>query len=120
MNYIIDLFEYSFITKSRIQTNKQKKDNYYYSRQLVSFVEGGTDKELVVIEQHVPEFLKVVEYIWNLKPQILQHLQTDNPPKQTSNYREEVHHEKNSSFSMETSQMSTFLIREAGVEKEEY
>ena len=119
LNYIIDLFEYSFITKSRIQTNKPKKDNYYYSRQLVSFVEGGTDKELVVIEQHVSEFLKVVEYIWNLKPQILQHLQTDNPPKQTNNYREEVHHEKNSSFTIEQSQMSTFMMREAGVEKEE-
>ena len=117
LNYIIDLYEYSFITKSRIQTNKSKKDDY--PRQLVSFVEGGTDKELVVIEQHVSEFLKVVEYIWNLKPQILQHLQTDNPPKQTNNYREEVHHEKNSSFTIEQSQMSTFMMREAGVEKEE-
>ena len=56
LNYIIDLYEYSFITKSRIQTNKSK-NNYYTSRQLVSFVEGGTDKELVVIEQHVSEFL---------------------------------------------------------------
>ena len=119
LNYIIDLYEYSFITKSRIQSNKSKNNNYYNSRQLVSFVEGGTDKELVVIEQHVSEFLKVVEYIWNLKPQVLQHLQTDNPPKQTNNYREEVHHEKNSSFTMETSQMSTFLMRETGIEKEE-
>ena len=119
LNYIIDLYEYSFITKSRIQSNKPKNNNYYNSRQLVSFVEGGTDKELVVIEQHVLEFLKVVEYIWNLKPQVLQHLQTDNPPKQTNNYREEVHHEKNSSFTMETSQMSTFLMRETGIEKEE-
>ena len=117
LNYIIDLYEYSFITQSRIQTNKQK--NKYNKRQLISFVEGGTDKELVVIEQHVSEFLKVVEYIWNLKPQILQHLQTDNPPKQTNNYREEIHHEKNSSFNMEQSQMSTFLIRETGIEKEE-
>ena len=117
LNYIIDLFEYSFITKSRIQINKPKKDNY--SRQLISFVEGGTDKELVVIEQQVSEFLKVVEYIWNLKPQILQHLQTDNPPKQTNNYREEVHHEKNSSFTIEQSQMNTFMMREAGIEKEE-
>ena len=119
LNYIIDLFEYSFITKSRIQINKSKKDNYYYARQLVSFVEGGTDKELIVIEQHVSEFLKVVEYIWNLKPQILQNLQADNPPKQTNNYREEVHNEKNSSFTIEQSQMSTFIMREAGVEKEE-
>ena len=119
LNYIIDLYEYSFITKNRIQTNKPK-NKYYNSQQLIAFVEGDTDKELVVIEQNVNEFLKVVEYIWNLKPQVLQQLQTDNPPKQTNNYREEVHHEKNSSFSMETSQMSTFLIREAGVEKEEY
>ena len=118
LNYIIDLYEYSFITKSRIQTNKSK-NKLYNSRQLVAFVEGGTDKELIVIEQHISEFLKVVEYIWNLKPQVLQHLQTDNPPKQTNNYREEVHHEKNSSFSMETSQMSTFLMRETGIEKEE-
>ena len=49
----------------------------------------------------------------------MQHLQTDNPPKQTNNYREEVHHEKNSSFTIEQSQMSTFMMREAGVEKEE-
>ena len=118
LNYIIDLYEYSFITKSRIQINKPK-NKYYNSRQLVDFVQGGADKELVVIEQHVTEFLKVVEYIWNLKPQVLQHLQTDNPPKQTNNYREEIHHEKNSSFNMEQSQMSTFLMRETGIEKEE-
>ena len=118
LNYIIDLYEYSFITKSRIQINKPK-NKYYNSRQLVDFVQGGADKELVVIEQHVNEFLKVVEYIWSLKPQVLQHLQTDNPPKQTNNYREEVHHEKNSSFNMEQSQMSTFLMRETGIEKEE-
>ena len=86
LNYIIDIYEYSFITKTRIQTNKSK-NKYYNSQELIAFVEGGTDKELVVIKQNVNEFLNVVEYIWNLKPQVLQQLQTDNPPKQTNNYR---------------------------------
>ena len=115
LNYIIDLFEYSFITKSRIQVKKKKENEH----QLIAFVKGGNDKELIVIEQHVNEFLKVVEYIWNLKPQVLQQLQNDNPPKQAINYREEVHHEKNSSFTAEQSHMSTFLMRETGIEKEE-
>ena len=119
LNYIIDLYEYSFITKARLQTNKNKKDKNYNIRQLINFVEGGDDKELIVIEQHVTQFLKVVEYIWNLPTHILQHLQTDNPPKPTINYREEIHHEKNLSFTMEQSQMSTFLIKETGIEREE-
>ena len=85
LNYIIDLYEYSFITKARLQTNKNKKDKNYNIRQLINFVEGGDDKELIVIEQHVTQFLKVVEYIWNLPTHILQHLQTDNPPKPTIN-----------------------------------
>ena len=83
LNYIIDLYEYSFITKTRIQINKSK-NKYYNSQQLIAFAEGDTDKELVVIEQNVNEFLKVVEYIWNLKPH--------------NNYREEVHRKKNSSY----------------------
>ena len=119
LNYIIDLYEYSFITKARLQTNKSKKDKNYNIHQLINFVEGGNDKELIVIEQHVTQFLKVVEYIWNLPNHILQNLQIDNPPKPTINYREEVHHGKNLSFTMEQSQMSTFLIRETGIEKEE-
>ena len=54
--------EYSFITKTHIRTNKSK-NKYYNSQQLIAFVEGDTDKELVIIEQNVNEFLKVVEYI---------------------------------------------------------
>ena len=119
LNYIIDLYEYSFITKARLQSNKTKKDKNFNIHQLINFVQGEKDKELIVIEQHVTEFLKVVEYIWNLPNHILQQLQVDNPPKPTINYREEVHHEKNLSFTMEKSQMSTFLIRETGIEKEE-
>ena len=121
LNYIIDLYEYSFITKARLQTNKNKNNKNYNIHQLINFVQGEKDKELIVIEQHVKEFLKVVEYIWNLPEQILQHLQNDNdnPSKQSINYREEVHHEKNLSFTLDKSQMSTFLIRETGIEKEE-
>ena len=121
LNYIIDLYEYSFITKARLQTNKNKNNKNYNIHQLINFVQGEKDKELIVIEQHVTEFLKVVEYIWNLPAQTLQHLQNDNdnPSKQSTNYREEVHHEKNLSFTLDKSQMSTFLIRETGIEKEE-
>ena len=121
LNYIIDLYEYSFITKARLQTNKNKNNKNYNIHQLINFVQGEKDKELIVIEQHVNEFLKVVEYIWNLPAQTLQHLQNDNdnPSKQSTNYREEVHHEKNLSFTLDKSQMSTFLIRETGIEKEE-
>ena len=119
LNYIIDLYEYSFITKARLQSNKTKKDKNFNIHQLINFVQGEKDKELIVIEQHVTEFLKVVEYIWNLPTHILQQLHEDNPPKPSNNNREEVHHEKNLSFTMEKSQMSTFLIRETGIEKEE-
>ena len=119
LNYIIDLYEYSFITKARLQKNKANKDKNYNIHQLINFVECGDDKELIVIEQHVTEFLKVVEYVWNLSDDILQTLQKDNPPKITSNNREEINHEKNISFTMEQSQMSTFIVKDAGTEKEE-
>ena len=119
LNYIIDLYEYSFITKARLQKNKTNKDKNYNIHQLINFVECGDDKELIVIEQHVTEFLKVVEYVWSLSDDILQTLQKDNPPKITSNNKEEVNHEKNISFTMEQSQMSTFIVKDAGIEKEE-
>jgi len=119
LNYIIDLYEYSFITKARFQKNKANKDKDYNIHQLINFVECGDDKELIVIEQHVTEFLKVVEYVWNLSDDILQTLQKDNPPKITNNNKEEINHEKNISFTMEQSQMSTFIVKEPGTEKEE-
>ena len=79
LNYIIDLYEYTFITKARLQTNKTKIDKNYNIFQLINFVKCSDDKELIVIEQHVNEFLKVVEYVWNLPDDVLQTLQKDNP-----------------------------------------
>ena len=118
LNYIIDLYEYTFITKARLQTNKTKIDKNYNIFQLINFVKCSDDKELIVIEQHVNEFLKVVEYVWNLPDDVLQTLQKDNPPKITNNKNEEIH-EKNISFTMEQSQMSTFIVKDTGTEKEE-
>ena len=119
LNYIIDLYEYTFITKARLQTNKTKIDKNYSIFQLINFVKCSDDKELIVIEQHVTEFLKVVEYVWNLPDDVLQTLQKDNPPKITNSKNEETNHEKNISFTMEQSQMSTFIVKEPGTEKEE-
>jgi hypothetical protein len=119
LNYIIDLYEYSFITKTRLQNKETQRDKNYNIRQLKNCVKGENDKELIVIEQHVAQFLKVVEYIWNLPAKILDELKKDNPAKQLKNYKQEVHNEKNLSFNMEQSQMSTFLGKDNGLEKEE-
>ncbi len=119
LNYIIDLYEYSFITKARLQTNKTKKDKNFNTNQLLNFVKDGNDKELVVIEQHVNEFLKVVEYIWSLPKKILDQLHSENPKKQNVNTREEVHYDRNLSFTSEQSQTSRFITKDNGVDKEE-
>ena len=120
LNYIIDLYEYSFITKTRLQINDTKKDKNYNIHQLINFVKGGNDKELIVIEQHVNEFLKVVEYIWNLPKDILEKLDNENRQKKNNNSREEYQHDKNSSFNnVEQSQMSTIYVKENGIDKED-
>ena len=119
LNYIIDLYEYSFINKARLQTNKTKKDKNFNTNQLLNFVKDGNDKELVVIEQHVNEFLKVVEYIWSLPKKILDQLHSENPKKQNVNTREEVHYDRNLSFTSEQSQTSRFITKDNGVDKEE-
>ena len=116
LNYIIDLYEYTFITMAKNKNINKKIDNRH---ELIDFVQGDFDKQLIVVEQYVDQFLKVVEFIWDLPPEVLQNLEIDNPPKQTTNYKEEAHQEKNMSFSMDLSQMNTFMMRENNVEKEE-
>ena len=119
LNYIIDLYEYLFITQERLQLNRAKKNKNHNFRDLLDFVEGEYDKKLIIVEQHINEFLKVVEFIWNLPSHTLNSIQIDNPPKPAVNYKEEIRQEKNLSFNLEQSQMSTFLMKGNALEKEE-
>ena len=117
LNYIIDLYEYTFISKARFLIKKKYKNSD--KRQLLKFVLGEDDKELVISEQNLNQFIKVVEFIWNLPDNVLKQLNIDNPPKAPSNSREEHQHDRNLSFNSDVSMTSTFINKENGIEKDD-
>ena len=119
LNYIVDLYEYNFISKTRFLI-KKKYENYDKHR-LLKFVLGEEDKELVISEQNLGQFIKVVEFVWKLSDTVLNQLNQDNPPKATpTNNREEFHHERNLSFNSDVSQTSTFIYKENANERDEF
>ena len=118
LNYIIDLYEYTFISKARLLIKKKYKNSD--KRQLLKFVLGEDDKELVISEQNIDQFIKVVEFIWNLPDHVLKQLNTDNPPKLPSNTREDHHGDRNLSFNSDVSMTSTFIYKDNAVEKDDY
>ena len=117
LNYIIDLYEYTFISKSRFLIKKKYKN--LDKRQLLKFVLGEDDKELVISEQNLNQFIKVVEFIWNLPDNVLKQLNADNPPKAPTNSREDHQHDRNLSFNSDVSMTSTFINKENGIEKDD-
>ena len=118
LNYIVDLYEYNFISKTRFLIKKKYKN--YDKHKLIKFVLGEEDKELVISEQNLGQFIKVVEFIYKLSDTVLKQLNTDNPPKAPTSNREEIHHEKNISFNSDVSQISSTLIyKDYGNEKDE-
>ena len=121
LNYIVDLYEYNYISKTRfLIENKYKNEDQH---KLIKFILGEEDKELVISEQNLVQFIKVVEFIWKLDEKSLKQLNADNPPKTPSSNKEEIHHEKNVSFNSEISQVSSFIYKDIPNEKntiEEY
>ena len=109
LNYIIDLYEYSFITKTRLQIKNNNKN--YDKYQLIKFVQGEDDKEIISSELYLKEYLKVVHFIFTLPPNILNQLHQDNPSKQVSQ-KEELHHEKSISLNIDQSQTTSFINKE--------
>ena len=110
LNYIIDLYEYNYISKARsLIEKKHEKEN---QRKLIKFILGEEDKELVISEQDLVEFVKVVAFIWKLDEKPLKQLNADNPPKAPLLIKEEVHREKNSSFNSDYSQISSFMYKD--------
>ena len=110
LNYIVDLYEYNYISKARnlIETKYKNEDQH----KLIKFILGEEDKELVISEQNLVQFIKVVEFIWKLDERSLKQLNADNPPKAPSSIKEEIHHEKNFSFNSEISQVSSFILKD--------
>ena len=118
LNYIVDLYEYNFISKTRFLIKSQNIN--YDKHKLIKFVLGDEDKELVISEQNLNQFIKVVEFIWKLSDSVLKQLNLDNPPKAPTLNREEAHHERNLSFNSDVSQISsTFIYKDNGNEKDE-
>ena len=121
LNYIIDLYEYNYISKTRsLIENKYKNEDQH---KLIKFILGEEDKELVISEQNLVQFVKVVEFIWKLDEQSLKQLNTDNPPKAPISIKEEIHHDKSFSANSDMSQVSSFIYKENLNEKnvvEEY
>ena len=104
LNYIIDLYEYSYISKARVLIENKYRN--YDRNKLIKFIMGDEDEELIISEQNLVQFIKVVEFIWKLDEQALKTLNSDNPPKAPSYNREEViHHDKSFSFNSDISQV---------------
>ena len=117
LNYIIDLYEYSFITRARMQI--KKRNTNYDEHQLIKYVLGEEDKESITSEQNLEQFIHVVQFIFKLSDSNLADLHQDNPSRTTILTKEDVHHERSLSFNMESSSTSSFLAREQQIEKEE-
>jgi len=115
LNYIVDLYEYNYISKTRnlIETKYKNEDQH----KLIKFILGEEDKELVISEQNLFQFIKVVEFIWKLDERSLRQLNADNPPKAPSSIKEEIHHDKNPSVNSEISQVSSFILKDNLSEK---
>ena len=121
LNYINDLYEYTFISKARLLI--KKKYNNTDKMKLMKFVLGEEDKEMVISEQNINQFIKVAKFIWNLSDDVLKQLNADNPPKMlNNNAKDDQPHDKNVSFNSDISMnnTSTFMMKENFIEKEEY
>ena len=110
LNYIIDLYEYNYISKTRSLIEKKHKNENQLK--LIKFILGEEDKELVISEQDLAQFVKVVEFIWKLEDRHLKQLNTDNPPKAPSVIKEEIHREKSFTGNSEYSQISSFMYKD--------
>ena len=108
LNYIIDLYEYSFITKTRLQLKKSNKN--YDKHQLIKFVISDDDKEIISSELYLKEYLKVVHFIFTLPPDILNQLHQDNPSKTVK--KEDFHYEKSISSNIDQSQNTSYMNKE--------
>ena len=118
LNYIVDLYEYNFISKTRFLIKTKYKN--YDNRKLIKFALGEEDKELIISEQNLNQFIKVVEFIWKLSDNVLKQLDQDNPPKTPALTREDFHHERYISFNSDVSQISsTFIFKDNGNEKDD-
>lgn len=116
LNYIIDLYEYTFITRARMQIKKRNLN--YDEHQLIKYVLGEEDKESVSSEQNLEEFINVVHFIYKLSDSNLADLHQDNPSKTTILTKEDFHHDRSMSFNLESS-TSSFIAKEQAIEKEE-
>ena len=115
LNYIVDLYEYNYISKTRfLIDNKHKNEDKH---KLIKFILGEEDKELVISEQNLVQFVKVVEFIWKLDEPSLKQLNTDNPPKVPSLIKEEIHHDRSFSGNPDFSQVSSFIYKDNSNEK---
>ena len=121
LNYINDLYEYTFISKARLLIKKKYKNTD--KMKLMKFVLGEEDKEMVISEQNIDQCIKVAKFIWDLPEDVLKQLNADNPPKSLSNEnnKEDLHHDKNVSFNSDISisNTTTFMYKENGAEKDD-
>ena len=117
LNYIIDLYEHVLIKRTR--KRKEEYDKY----ELIKFVLGESEKELIIFEQNFDQFMKVVKFVFTLSEDTLSELHNDNPSRtSTTLNRDDVHyHERAFQLNYEggVSNTSSFIAREQLLEKEE-
>ena len=116
LNYIIDLYEHVLIKRTR--KRKEEYDKY----ELIKFVLGESEKELIIFEQNFDQFMKVVKFIFTLSEDTLSELHNDNPSRtSTTLNRDDFHHERAFQLNYEggVSNTSSFIAREQLLEKEE-
>ena len=116
LNYIIDLYEHVLIKRTR--KRKEEYDKY----ELIKFVLGESEKELIIFEQNFDQFMKVVKFVFTLSEDTLSELHNDNPSRtSTTLNRDDFHHERAFQLNYEggVSNTSSFIAREQLLEKEE-
>ena len=79
LNFIIDVYEHFLVMKSH-----KNKNDACDERELLSFVFGELDKEVVVFEKDFEEVMKIVRFVSSLSEEMLTELHNDNPSHSAS------------------------------------
>lgn len=118
LNYIIDLFEYSFIIDTKRILTKPVQDDI--NNQLIQFVLENNEKVYLVSEQYFESFIKSVRFFYNLKNELLSILHQHNPAKQIL-FKEESHHDRLNGTNMDSivSYNSVLGGKENGADKDQ-
>ena len=85
LNFIIDLYEHYLI----MRVHKHNNDNEHQQHELISYMFGDFEKEVIVFENDFEDVMNVVKFIYTLSNDMLTELHNDNPSHNTIPYIKE-------------------------------